>query len=56
MVKVLEKLNIQYFPNKDTDSAELAVNEHWQTRARKLKNRKWRELNRKIMNDNHVAF
>ncbi len=52
MGRVLDKFNFQ---DKDSNYLE-AGSEHWQTRARKLRNRKWRELNRKIMKDQHTAF
>ena len=52
MGRVLDKFNFQ---DKDS-SYSMPGSEHWQTRARKLKSRKWRELNRKIMNDQHAAF
>ncbi len=56
MGRVLDKINVRYFQEKDGYAEQVHLNEHWQTRARKLKNRKWRELNRKILNDQHVAF
>lgn len=55
MVNVIEELNIQHFQERESKADLLPTYEHWQTRGRKLKNRKWRELNRKIMNDSRIT-
>jgi hypothetical protein len=57
MSRVLERFSIQNFQNRENYvNDKLPTNVHWETRARKLKNRKWRELNRKIMNESHSLY